>query len=104
MWRSLNRSKGGFCVSSGGESEEDRRGYSAAAAVARKVEEKALASPKGKSMSSAAAADSPATATVPALSSSWVPDPATGYYRPANGAPEVDAADLRRRLLSRRRA
>ncbi|CAA6669725.1 unnamed protein product [Spirodela intermedia] len=30
--------------------------------------------------------------------------PATGYYRPANGAPEVDAADLRRRLLSRRRA
>lgn len=30
---------------------------------------------------------------------SWIPDPVTGYYRPANGAVEVDAADLRATLL-----
>jgi hypothetical protein len=30
----------------------------------------------------------------------WVPDPATGYYRPAGGAKEVDAAELRAKLLT----
>ena len=30
----------------------------------------------------------------------WVPDPVTGYYRPAGGAKEVDAAELRAKLLS----
>jgi hypothetical protein len=31
----------------------------------------------------------------------WVPDPATGYYRPAGGASkEVDAAELRAKLLT----
>lgn len=29
----------------------------------------------------------------------WVPDPVTGYYRPANRAVEVDAAELRAALL-----
>lgn len=31
----------------------------------------------------------------------WVPDPVTGYYRPAGGAKEVDPADLRAKLLAR---
>lgn len=30
----------------------------------------------------------------------WVPDPVTGYYRPAGGAVEVDAAELRAKLLT----
>lgn len=30
---------------------------------------------------------------------SWVPDPVTGYYRPENHAKEIDAAELRRMLL-----
>jgi Late embryogenesis abundant protein len=29
----------------------------------------------------------------------WVPDPVTGYYRPANGAVELDAAEFRAMLL-----
>ncbi|WP_215650847.1 hypothetical protein [Dorea formicigenerans] len=30
---------------------------------------------------------------------SWVPDPVTGYYRPANRAAEIDVAELREMLL-----
>lgn len=30
---------------------------------------------------------------------SWVPDPVTGYYRPENGAKDIDVADLRALLL-----
>ncbi|XP_057964781.1 protein SENESCENCE-ASSOCIATED GENE 21, mitochondrial-like [Malania oleifera] len=31
--------------------------------------------------------------------SSWVPDPVTGYYRPENLADEIDVVDLRNMLL-----
>lgn len=31
---------------------------------------------------------------------SWVPDPVTGYYRPANRGEEVDVAELRNLLLN----
>ncbi|KAH7676598.1 Late embryogenesis abundant protein LEA-3 subgroup protein [Dioscorea alata] len=31
---------------------------------------------------------------------SWVPDPVTGFYRPANRSVEMDAAELRQMLLS----
>lgn len=30
---------------------------------------------------------------------SWVPDPVTGYYRPEGHAKEIDAAELRKMLL-----
>ena len=30
---------------------------------------------------------------------SWVPDPVTGYYRPESHAKEIDAAELRQMLL-----
>lgn len=30
---------------------------------------------------------------------SWLPDPVTGYYRPENQATEIDAAELRALLL-----
>ncbi|KAI3443140.1 uncharacterized protein J3R85_000029 [Psidium guajava] len=33
-------------------------------------------------------------------SSAWGPDPVTGYYRPANRAAEIDAAELRAMLLN----
>lgn len=33
---------------------------------------------------------------------SWVPDPVTGYYRPANRVGEMDPAELRQMLISRR--
>lgn len=35
------------------------------------------------------------------VKSAWAPDPVTGYYRPENHAKEVDAAELRRVLLSK---
>ena len=31
----------------------------------------------------------------------WVPDPVTGYYRPENGAQEIDVAELRAMLLKK---
>ncbi|GMQ00152.1 hypothetical protein CsSME_00047360 [Camellia sinensis var. sinensis] len=31
--------------------------------------------------------------------SSWVPDPKTGYYRPENHADDIDVAELRQMLL-----
>jgi len=33
---------------------------------------------------------------------SWVPDPVTGYYRPANRADEIDVAELRQIFLKQR--
>ncbi|XP_059302699.1 protein SENESCENCE-ASSOCIATED GENE 21, mitochondrial-like [Lycium ferocissimum] len=33
-------------------------------------------------------------------STSWVPDPVTGYYRPESHAKEIDAAELRQMLLN----
>eukprot|EP00262_Sarcandra_glabra_P015274 TRINITY_DN466_c1_g1_i2.p1 TRINITY_DN466_c1_g1~~TRINITY_DN466_c1_g1_i2.p1 ORF type:complete len:117 (-),score=11.51 TRINITY_DN466_c1_g1_i2:81-383(-) len=33
---------------------------------------------------------------------SWVPDPVTGYYRPANRTGEIDVAALRDSLLTRK--
>ena len=35
--------------------------------------------------------------------SSWVPDPVTGYYRPENHAKEIDVAELREMLLKNKR-
>ncbi|KAL6850350.1 hypothetical protein ACP4OV_020977 [Aristida adscensionis] len=75
-----------------------RRGYSVAAAMAkgagRRADEtmKAAAAAAAKRVNTAAAAGEEKTA--------WVPDPVTGYYRPAGGAKEVDAAELRAKLLA----
>ncbi|KAI5349486.1 hypothetical protein L3X38_002373 [Prunus dulcis] len=35
-------------------------------------------------------------------SSSWAPDPLTGYYRPSNCAKEIDPVELREMLLKHR--
>ncbi|OWM71217.1 late embryogenesis abundant protein Lea5-like [Punica granatum] len=35
--------------------------------------------------------------------STWAPDPVTGYYRPANSAAEIDAAELRAMLLNQKK-
>ncbi|RZR72657.1 hypothetical protein BHM03_00015565 [Ensete ventricosum] len=70
--------------------EKILRGYAAAAAaVGRPAEKKTVVR---KVVDSSAAASS-------ASSSSWVPDPVTGYYRPANVRVQ-DAAELREMLLS----
>ncbi|KNA14821.1 hypothetical protein SOVF_103990 [Spinacia oleracea] len=33
---------------------------------------------------------------------SWIPDPVTGYYRPANRAVEIDVAELREIFLKQK--
>ncbi|WOL12200.1 hypothetical protein Cni_G20965 [Canna indica] len=71
-----------------------RRGYAAASATgvgsrARTAEQKAVAAESSSSSSAAASASS----------NSWVPDPATGYYRPGNQRVQKDAAELRAMLL-----
>lgn len=35
-------------------------------------------------------------------SSSWVPDPVTGFYKPANRVGEIDPAELREMLLNKK--
>ncbi|CAL1362097.1 unnamed protein product [Linum trigynum] len=40
-------------------------------------------------------------ATNKVVSTSWVPDPRTGFYRPENVAEEIDAAELRALLLKK---
>lgn len=61
----------------------------------RKAVEKVAKRITGKEVNIAAASAS-------AEKTPWVPDPVTGYYRPAGGAKEVDAAELRARLLTQR--
>nr|AWJ68123.1 late embryogenesis abundant [Cleistogenes songorica] len=75
-----------------------RRGYSVAAAMVKgaggRAEDKVAKRMMGKKdVNTAAAAGEEKTA--------WVPDPVTGYFRPAGGAKEVDPADLRAKLLAR---
>ncbi|KAG0452537.1 hypothetical protein HPP92_024918 [Vanilla planifolia] len=68
-----------------------RRGFSSAAeATGRNLEEKSVVMNVSKETATLTS-DSPAVA--------WVPDPVTGYYRPANHLNEIDPAELRRILL-----
>ncbi|OAY65161.1 Late embryogenesis abundant protein Lea5 [Ananas comosus] len=75
----------------------NRRGYSGAAAVmgagrrGGTAEETAATFMRGRR---GASADAEADAVA------WLPDPVTGYYRPANRAGEMDAAGLREVLLN----
>ncbi|CAO2203373.1 unnamed protein product, partial [Urochloa humidicola] len=76
-----------------------RRAYSVAAAMAkgagRRAEEKKAAAAAAKRVMGKKEVN---TAAAAAEKTAWVPDPATGYYRPAGGAKEVDAAELRAKL------
>ncbi|ONK78683.1 uncharacterized protein A4U43_C02F21350 [Asparagus officinalis] len=64
-----------------------RRGYSSVS-TAGKVS-------RGKTTESTSTATP--IPTNPASSSSWIPDPVTGYYRPGNKKAETDAAEMRAR-------
>ncbi|XP_066308654.1 late embryogenis abundant protein 2-like [Miscanthus floridulus] len=68
------------------------RGYAASAAsgAMRRAAEGAAGAGEAKEAGRAAAAEI-----------SWVPDPVTGHYRPANWAAAVDPADLRAAHLAR---
>ncbi|CAO2203372.1 unnamed protein product [Urochloa humidicola] len=73
------------------------RGYSVATAVVkgpgRKAVEKVAKLVMGKEVSTAVASPE---------KTPWVPDPITGYYRPAGIPKEMDAAELRAKLLPQR--
>lgn len=66
-----------------------RRGFSSAAQGRSRV---AKAEEKVKMVMMKESADA----------NSWVPDPVTGYYRPANRTADVDVAELREMLLTQK--
>ncbi|KAG6513455.1 hypothetical protein ZIOFF_023785 [Zingiber officinale] len=70
-----------------------RRGYTAAATVAINAEQNAAA---GKGMADSTMTGGGAS-HASASSSSWMPDPVTGYYRPGNRRKETE---LRETILS----
>ncbi|KAG6484212.1 late embryogenesis abundant protein Lea5-D-like [Zingiber officinale] len=70
----------------------NRRAYSAAALEKRTT----------VLVKSSTATSSVASSTSSSSSNSWVPDPETGYYRPSDIGAQVDAAELRAMLLSKR--
>ncbi|KAG6488221.1 protein SENESCENCE-ASSOCIATED GENE 21, mitochondrial-like [Zingiber officinale] len=73
----------------------NRRAYSAAALEKRTT---VLV----KSSTATSSSSSVASSTSSSSSNSWVPDPETGYYRPSDIGRQVDAAELRAMLLSKR--
>jgi hypothetical protein len=81
-----------------------RRAYTVAAAMAKKgaaarrVDEKKAAAALTKRVMGKKEVNTAAAAA--AEEKAWVPDPVTGYYRPAGSAKEVDAAELRSKLLT----
>lgn len=83
-----------------------RRAYSVAAAMAKGVarrgadEKKAAAAAVTKRVMGKKEVNTAAAAAAEEKKA-WVPDPVTGYYRPAgSAAKEVDAAELRAKLLT----
>lgn len=73
-----------------------KRGYAAAAAA---VKQTTAAATRG--VVSTKSGEDKGTSSSSSSKVSWVPDPVTGYYKPEN-IKEIDAADLRATLLSRK--
>ncbi|CAL9136642.1 unnamed protein product [Musa textilis] len=96
MARALSNSNLVASLSDGVALLTTRRGYATAAAATTTTtgsrERLAVAEQMVKSAPPAGAEEEAAC--------SWVPDPATGYYRPANRMGELDPAELREMLLT----
>ncbi|KAL0925568.1 hypothetical protein M5K25_003918 [Dendrobium thyrsiflorum] len=76
-----------------------KRSHSSAAVLVTKGRGRATESaPKKKSDTKAVVASDDLNPS----STAWMPDPVTGYYGPANRQKEIDAAEMRGRLLSRK--
>ncbi|WVZ92639.1 hypothetical protein U9M48_038688 [Paspalum notatum var. saurae] len=76
-----------------------RRTYSAAAAAAARKKEPVVEAAAGKARMAAAAVDKAAAKTEEEAGCFWTRDPKTGCWMPENHLNDVDAADLRARLL-----
>ncbi|URE34490.1 Late embryogenesis abundant protein [Musa troglodytarum] len=102
MARALSNSNLVAALSDGVALLTTRRGYATAAAATTTTtttgsrERLAVAEQRVKSAPPAGAEEEAAC--------SWVPDPATGYYRPANRMGELDPAELREMLLTRNKS
>ncbi|KAG0502636.1 hypothetical protein HPP92_002708 [Vanilla planifolia] len=97
MARALSSSRALFAVLPNGIGAMICRGYSTAAAAKETAERHVMAEEKeavitGKKEIEAASSES--SGVTP-----WVPDPVTGYYRPAKVFREVDPAELRQKVL-----
>lgn len=75
-----------------------RRGYSAAASQGVVVS-RGGAGGAARNVVNKSAEEKVASGSTDSVS--WVPDPVTGYYRPANRAQEIDVAELRAMLLKK---
>ena len=94
MARALSNGKVLFTALSDGFVLSGRRFSSAAAAAGSVMMEETTVLMKGIMKTGTAAADEAAGAAMP-----WIPDPVTGYYRPANRLRETDPAELRQIFL-----
>lgn len=74
-----------------------RRGYSAA--TSQGVVARGGAGGAARNVVNKSAEEKVASGSTDSVS--WVPDPVTGYYRPANRAQEIDVAELRAMLLKK---
>ncbi|KAK7363566.1 hypothetical protein VNO77_05713 [Canavalia gladiata] len=74
-----------------------RRGYAAASDVLGRVGLGIIARRSGMV---GRTEEKPVTRDGSEAYSAWAPDPVTGYYRPINHTPEIDAVDLRQMLLN----
>ncbi|KAI0504049.1 hypothetical protein KFK09_014997 [Dendrobium nobile] len=91
MARALSNGKVLFAALSDGLVLSGRRFSSAAAAAGRVMMEETTVLRKGVMKTGTATGDEAAM--------SWIPDPVTGYYRPANCLRETDPAELRQIFL-----
>nr|DAD33269.1 TPA_asm: hypothetical protein HUJ06_012120 [Nelumbo nucifera] len=88
MARSFSNARLFYALVDGVSVSVNRRSYSTAAAAAASVrggEERGKMNERTE------------------ISSSWVPDPVTGYYRPENRGAEIDVAELREMVLNNRK-
>ena len=73
----------------------NRRGYSATSGVVSSIAR------AGTTAASRSVAKKSGEKSGTSEKVAWVPDPVTGYYRPENGAQEIDVAELRATLLKK---
>ncbi|CAL9779127.1 unnamed protein product [Musa acuminata subsp. burmannicoides] len=77
-----------------------RRGYATAAAGTTTTTATGTGSRERLAVAEQMVKSAPPAGAEEEAACSWVPDPATGYYRPANRMGEIDPAELREMLLS----
>ncbi|XP_010269579.1 PREDICTED: late embryogenesis abundant protein Lea5-D-like [Nelumbo nucifera] len=101
MARSFSNARLFYALVDGVSVSVNRRSYSTAAAAAASVRGGGAMGGMGKRGGGGEERGKMNERTE--ISSSWVPDPVTGYYRPENRGAEIDVAELREMVLNNRK-